>query len=76
MTVDLYHLANLKAFLEEHGLEAKRSLGQNFLFHKRELQKIIESADIHPKDHVLEIGSGLGHLTSMMEEAGAKVELK
>jgi 16S rRNA (adenine1518-N6/adenine1519-N6)-dimethyltransferase len=73
MTVDLYHLASLKAFLEEHGLEAKRSLGQNFLFHKRELQKIIESADIRPNDHVLEIGSGLGHLTSMMEEAGAKV---
>lgn len=73
MTVDLYHLASLKEFLQEHGLEAKRSLGQNFLFHKRELQKIIESADIHPNDHVLEIGSGLGHLTRMMEEAGAKV---
>ena len=73
MTVDLYHLASLKEFLQEHGLEAKRSLGQNFLFHKRELQKIIESADIQPNDHVLEIGSGLGHLTRMMEEAGAKV---
>lgn len=73
MTVDLYHLASLKEFLQEHGLEAKRSLGQNFLFHKRELQKIIELADIRPNDHVLEIGSGLGHLTRMMEEAGAKV---
>lgn len=73
MTADIYHLASLKEFLEKNELQAKRSLGQNFLFHKRELQKIIESADIHPNDHVLEIGSGLGHLTSMMEEAGAKV---
>ncbi len=73
MTVDLYHLASLKEFLLKNELQAKRSLGQNFLFHKRELQKIIASADIHPNGHVLEIGSGLGHLTSMMEEAGAKV---
>ena len=73
MTVDLYHLANLKAFLEEHGLEAKRSLGQNFLFHERECQKIIQAADIQPNDHVLEIGPGLGHLTHLMEEAGAEV---
>ena len=73
MTADIYHLASLKEFLEKNELQAKRSLGQNFLFHKRELQKIIESADIRPNDHVLEIGSGLGHLTSMMEEAGAKV---
>jgi dimethyladenosine transferase len=73
MTADIYHLASLKEFLEKNELQAKRSLGQNFLFHKRELQKIIASADIQPNDHVLEIGSGLGHLTRMMEEAGAKV---
>ena len=73
MTVDLYHLANLKAFLEEHGLEAKRSLGQNFLFHERECKKIIATADIQPNDRVLEIGPGLGHLTHLMEETGAKV---
>jgi 16S rRNA (adenine1518-N6/adenine1519-N6)-dimethyltransferase len=73
MTVDLYHLASLKEFLQEHGLEAKRSLGQNFLFHERECQKIIQTADIQPNDHVLEIGPGLGHLTHLMEEAGAEV---
>ena len=73
MTVDLYHLASLKEFLQEHGLEAKRSLGQNFLFHERECQKIIQAADINPKDKVLEIGPGLGHLTHLMEEAGAEV---
>jgi 16S rRNA (adenine1518-N6/adenine1519-N6)-dimethyltransferase len=73
MTVDLYHLASLKEFLLKNELQAKHSLGQNFLFHERECQKIIQAADIKPNDKVLEIGPGLGHLTSMMEEAGAKV---
>jgi 16S rRNA (adenine1518-N6/adenine1519-N6)-dimethyltransferase len=73
MTVDLYHLASLKEFLQKHGLEAKRSLGQNFLFHERECQKIIQAADIKPRDKVLEIGPGLGHLTHLMKEAGAEV---
>jgi len=73
MTVDLYHLASLKEFLQVHGLEAKRSLGQNFLFHERECHKIIATADIQPNDHVLEIGPGLGHLTHLMEQTGAEV---
>lgn len=73
MTSDIYHLASLKEFLEKNELQAKRSLGQNFLFHERECQKIIQAADIKPKDKVLEIGPGLGHLTHLMEEAGAEV---
>ena len=70
---DIYHINSLKAFLEEKGLSPKRSLGQNFLFHKRELQKITEIANIQPNDHILEIGPGLGHLTHLIEETGAEV---
>lgn len=73
MTTDIYHLATLKEFLSQNGLQAKRSLGQNFLFHKRECEKIIQAADIHPNDKVLEIGPGLGHLTQLMEETQAEV---
>lgn len=73
MTADIYHLASLKEVLEKNELQAKRSLGQNFLFHERECQKIIQAADIKPKDKVLEIGPGLGHLTHLMEEAGAEI---
>ena len=73
MTTDIYHLATLKEFLTQNGLQAKRSLGQNFLFHKRECDKIIQAADIHPNDKVLEIGPGLGHLTQLMEETQAEV---
>ena len=71
--VDIYHLASLKEFLAKNELQAKRSLGQNFLFHKRECEKIIQAADIQPNDKVLEIGPGLGHLTQLMEEAKAEV---
>lgn len=71
--VDIYHLASLKEFLTQNGLQAKRSLGQNFLFHKRECEKIIQAADIQPNDKVLEIGPGLGHLTQLMEETQAEV---
>ena len=73
MTADLYHLADLKEFLQKNGLQAKRSLGQNFLFHKIECEKIIRAADVQKGDKVLEIGPGLGHLTCLMEEAGAEV---
>ena len=73
MTVDIYHLASLKEFLAKNELQAKRSLGQNFLFHKRECEKIIQAADIQPNDNVLEIGPGLGHLTQAIEEQGANV---
>ena len=73
MTADIYHLASLKELLEKNELQAKRSLGQNFLFHKRECEKIIQAADIQPNDNVLEIGPGLGHLTQAIEEQGANV---
>ena len=73
MKEELWHLSPLKALLEENGLKAKRTLGQNFLFHRRECQKITEAAGIEAGDRVLEIGPGLGHLTAALEEAGALV---
>ena len=73
MNVDLYHLADLKEFLRVKELQAQRSLGQNFLFHKRECERVIRAADIKKGDKILEIGPGLGHLTQLMEEAGAEV---
>ena len=71
--VDIYHLASLKEFLAKNELQAKRSLGQNFLFHKRECEKILDVAEIKKGDSVLEIGPGLGHLTNLMEETQAEV---
>jgi 16S rRNA (adenine1518-N6/adenine1519-N6)-dimethyltransferase len=42
---------------------AKKSLGQNFLQSKAIVAKIIKTAKVTSKDHVIEIGPGLGILT-------------
>jgi 16S rRNA (adenine1518-N6/adenine1519-N6)-dimethyltransferase len=43
---------------------AKKSLGQNFLHNNNVIEKIIRQAHILPKDFVVEIGPGLGALTT------------
>ena len=43
---------------------AKKQLGQNFLVDPRIRQKIISACELNPSDTVLEIGPGLGVLTT------------
>ncbi len=52
---------------------AKKSLGQNFLKSEKALNQIIESGELAFGDKVLEIGPGLGALTTKLLESGAKV---
>ena len=54
-------------------LPAKKSLGQNFLKSKQALREIIEAADIHHTDTVLEIGPGKGVLTAELLKNSGKV---
>ena len=42
----------------------KKELGQHWLTDRFILSEIADAADIHPEDTVLEIGPGLGTLTS------------
>ncbi len=49
--------------MRRHGLEPKRSLGQNFLADEAHLQRIVEAAELTPADTVIEVGPGLGNLT-------------
>ncbi len=54
------------------GLSPRKSLGQNFLFDRNVAGKIVELArSFHPP--FLEIGPGLGALTSPLADAGAPV---
>jgi 16S rRNA (adenine1518-N6/adenine1519-N6)-dimethyltransferase len=55
------------------GHTPRRSLGQNFLIDGNIVRKSLELAQIAPDDAVIEIGPGLGTLTSALLEAGAKV---
>jgi 16S rRNA (adenine1518-N6/adenine1519-N6)-dimethyltransferase len=62
-----------KHILQRHGLEPKKSLGQNFLFDEQILTRIVAAAEVTAVDHVLEIGPGLGSLTEILAETAASV---
>lgn len=51
----------------------KRALGQNFLVDGNIVHKSLALAEIKPGDAVVEIGPGLGTLTTALLEAGAEV---
>lgn len=51
----------------------KRFLGQNFLVDGNIVRKSLELAAVRPGDAVVEVGPGLGTLTSALLEAGAEV---
>ncbi len=54
-------------------IQAKKSLGQNFLEDENTLLHIIEAASLLPNDHVLEIGPGKGALTDKLLDKAAQV---
>lgn len=55
------------------GHQPKRFLGQNFLVDGNIVRKSLDLAGVAPGDAVVEIGPGLGTLTSALLEAGAEV---
>jgi 16S rRNA (adenine1518-N6/adenine1519-N6)-dimethyltransferase len=61
-----------KAELEQRGLRAKRTLGQNFLADRGLCERIASLVAPEPGS-VLEIGAGLGALTQPLLERGSRV---
>ncbi|MEM9565149.1 MAG: 16S rRNA (adenine(1518)-N(6)/adenine(1519)-N(6))-dimethyltransferase RsmA [Actinomycetota bacterium] len=59
--------------LDRHGLAPSRALGQNFLVDRGTIDKIVRLAGVGPGDAVVEIGPGLGSLTTGLLGAGADV---
>lgn len=64
---------NIKNELGRLGIRPNKLLGQNFLVDDAVLDDIITAANIRPGETVVEIGPGLGVLTSRLLSAGAKV---
>ena len=62
----LANLTTTREVLAAHGLTAKYSLGQNFLVNDAIVQKIVSLADLRGDDRVLEIGPGIGTLTTAL----------
>jgi len=65
--------ADIRALLDRHGLEARRSLGQNFVVDPNTVRRIAALSGAGPGSNVVEIGPGLGSLTLALVEAGASV---
>lgn len=58
--------SDLKSMMEKHGLRPSKSLGQNFVIDPNTILKIIRAANIEKGEQILEIGAGLGSLTSQL----------
>jgi 16S rRNA (adenine1518-N6/adenine1519-N6)-dimethyltransferase len=62
-----------RALVQKHNLRAKKSWGQNFLVDERAYEAIVDACRIGDGDWVIEIGAGLGTLTSRLAERAAHV---
>ena len=62
-----------RELLAQLGHSPKRFLGQNFLVDGNIVRKSLELAGVAPGDVVVEVGPGLGTLTTALLEAGAVV---
>jgi 16S rRNA (adenine1518-N6/adenine1519-N6)-dimethyltransferase len=63
----------VREVLRRHGLDPRRSLGQNFVVDPTVVEDIAALAGVGPGDHVVEIGPGLGSLTLALHATGASV---
>lgn len=59
--------------LRRYHIQAKKSWGQNFLINERVFNAIVAASDIDADDTVIEIGAGIGTLTSRLLHTGATV---
>lgn len=62
-----------KFIMDKYGIKANKNLGQNFLINEEIVNGIVEKAEISKNDLVIEIGPGLGTLTSRLLERAGKV---
>lgn len=62
-----------KFIMKKYNISANKDLGQNFLIDENVIKNIVESAQINKSDFVIEIGPGLGTLTSKLVEKAGKV---
>jgi 16S rRNA (adenine1518-N6/adenine1519-N6)-dimethyltransferase len=66
-------LSDIRATLREIRVSPVKTLGQNFLHDRNLAHWIIDQAELTSDDYVVEIGPGLGALTKLALEKGARV---
>src|SRR5216110_227073 len=67
------NLSQIRIALDNAGVRPAKKLGQNFLHDQNLARWIVQQAQISPDDFVLEIGPGLGALTSEILKRGARL---
>ena len=68
--------SDLKNIMEQHDLKPSKSLGQNFVVDPNTILKIIRAANIEKHQQILEIGPGLGSLTSQLSATSKVVAIE
>jgi 16S rRNA (adenine1518-N6/adenine1519-N6)-dimethyltransferase len=71
--MNLADLPPLREVIARHGLNAKKTLGQNFLTDTNLLDRIARIPGLGPKSRVYEVGPGPGGLTRALLRTGAQV---
>lgn len=66
-------LEETKYIINKYKVKANKNLGQNFLIDEQAIKDIVRGAEINKEDLVIEIGPGLGTLTSFLLEKAKKV---
>ena len=62
-----------KFIMNKFNIRADKSLGQNFLIDENIVDSIVENSSVSKEDLIIEIGPGLGTLTSKLLEKAGKV---
>jgi 16S rRNA (adenine1518-N6/adenine1519-N6)-dimethyltransferase len=62
-----------RTLLKRYGLRAKRGMSQNFLVSQAGVDAIVRAVGAAPGERVVELGAGLGTLTTALMRAGARV---
>ena len=71
--IDLTNIRELRNFLYAHHIRPNKAFGQNFLVDHDVLLYIVEAAEIHAGDQVLELGAGTGVLTRELAKRARRV---
>ena len=67
--------SEIRSTLERLGAAPLKALGQNFLHDQNLAQWIVRRLELAPGEHVVEIGPGLGALTTYLKRPGVSVTL-
>lgn len=69
----LTNLKTIKQICARHHIKPDKNFGQNFLVDESVLQDIVNAAELQKTDTVIEIGAGIGTLTSALAEKAGRV---